>query len=153
MKIDPGAGPPPDHARLFPRLLAQTRMLAAQLPANWDAPAHRLMRDAAREFGILERVQEWFTHEDGFYYDVLAPHCSRLDIWATEYLHVLPSADAVVEWYRGTGMRPFLEALPDDEARERFTSAYRDRVRSEFRPRPDGRVIFPFRRLFLLATR
>jgi trans-aconitate 2-methyltransferase len=141
----------PDHARLFPRLLSHARVLAVQVPANWNAPAHALMRDTAREFGTLERVNEWFTHDDAFYYDVLAPHCTRLDLWATEYLHVLPGPEAIVEWYRGTGMRPFLEALPDDATRDQFTAAYAGRIQEAFPPRPNGKLLFSFRRLFLIA--
>jgi trans-aconitate 2-methyltransferase len=122
-----------------------------QMPGNWDAPAHRIMRAVAKRFGILESVREWFSYDELFYYDVLAPHCGRLDVWVTEYLHVMPHADAIVEWYRGSGLRPFLEALPGEAPRERFVAEYRERIREAYPPRPDGRVILPFRRLFFVA--
>jgi trans-aconitate 2-methyltransferase len=141
----------PDHERLLPQLLDHASALAVQLPGNWDAPAHRMMRDVARRFGMLQNVREWFSHDEHYYYDILAPHCSRLDVWVTEYLHVMPDADAVVEWYRGSGLRPFLEALPDEAAKERFVDEYRELLRAAYRPRPDGRVVFEFRRLFFVA--
>ena len=81
----------------------------------------------------------------------LAPHPAQLDIWATEYLHILDSAEAIVEWYKGTGMRPFLEALSSDADRARFTADYLDAIRVVYPPRADGKVLFPFRRLFLIA--
>jgi trans-aconitate 2-methyltransferase len=139
-----------DHERVFPRLLRRGRVVAVQMPGNWDATAHRLMRELAPRFD-LDGVREWFAHDENFYYDLLSPHCSRLDFWVTEYLHVMPDADAIVEWYRGTGLRPFLEALPDESARERFVAEYRELIRVAYPPRRDGRVVFPFRRLFFVA--
>jgi trans-aconitate 2-methyltransferase len=126
-------------------------VLAVQVPANWNGPAHQAMREVAKRYPIAGRVREWYTHDDGFYYDVLAPHAARLDIWATEYLHVMDNHQAIVEWYKGTGMRPFLEALSSDAEQARFTADYLDALRGAYVPQADGKVLFPFRRLFLVA--
>jgi trans-aconitate 2-methyltransferase len=142
-----------DHARIFPQLLDRARVLAVQMPGNWDAPAHRIMREIAEGSGMMADVREWHTHDEAYYYDLLAPRCARLEGWVTEYLHVMPDADAIVEWYRGTGLRPFLQAMADDAARERFLEEYRERIRKEYPPRADGRVVFPFRRMFFVACR
>ena len=142
----------PDHAALFPRLLASADVLAVQVPGNWDGPAHRVMREVARRYPLDGRVREWFTHDAAFYYDVLAPHAGRLDLWETEYIHVMDSAEAIVEWYKGTGMRPFLEALDSDADRARFTADYLATIRAAFPARPDGKVLFPFRRIFIVAA-
>jgi trans-aconitate 2-methyltransferase len=144
----------PGHAQIFPRLLdrvAPGGALAVQVPANWDGVAHVAMREVGKRFGISEKVREWFTHHPEFYYDALAPHAGRVNMWATDYLHVLDGPEGIVEWYRGTGMRPFLEALPDEDARSRFAAEYLDAIRGEFPVRADGRVLFPFRRLFVVA--
>ena len=61
--------------------------------------------------------------------------------------------NAIVEWYRGTGLRPWIDALADDESREAFVQEYRLELAKQFHPRPDGRVLFPFRRMFLIAYR
>jgi trans-aconitate 2-methyltransferase len=150
----------PDHASLLPRLLghvASGGALAVQMPGNFDAPAHRLMRELAASPGwrrdFPEPVREWHVHEIPEYYDMLAGHAARLDLWSTEYLHVLDCAAAVAEWYKGTGLRPFLDALPDAARRERFMADYTARLDEAFTPRPDGRVLFPFRRVFLVAYR
>jgi len=140
-----------DHETLFPKLLQHARAVAVQMPGKWDAPAHRIMREIAGRFGMLAGVREWFSHDENFYYDLLAPRCARLDLWVTEYLHVMADAGGIVEWYRGSGLRPFLEALPDDEARTRFVAEYRERIGAAYVPRADGRVVLPFRRLFLVA--
>jgi trans-aconitate 2-methyltransferase len=141
----------PDHGSVFPRLLARACMFAVQVPGNWDGPAHRTMREVAKRYPLDGRVREWFTHDTDFYYDTLARHATQLDIWATEYIHVLDNAEAIVEWYKGTGMRPFLEALPSDADRVRFTADYLEAIRPVYPPRPDGKVLFPFRRLFMVA--
>jgi len=135
----------PDHEALLPRLLLQSKTLAVQMPANADAPTHRIASS------LLPEVKAWRSHDAAFYYDVLAPHAARLDIWYTEYQHVLPNADAIVEWYKGSGLRPYLEALPDERAREAFLAEYRKQVREQHPARRDGKVILPFRRLFLVA--
>ena len=141
------------HDRLLPRLLARGRVLAIQAPNNLDSPAQRLMREVARDFEFAAPVRDWFTHDPGFYYDTLSPVASGVDIWRTDYLHVMDSAEAIVEWYKGTGLRPFLEALGTDAGREQFTAAYLDAIRAAYPAQPDGKVLFPFRRLFIVAWR
>jgi len=152
----------PDHAALLPRLLRQANpggALAVQMPDNFDAPAHRAMRELAASAGWRELlfqgggVREWHVDDLPFYYDTLAPHAARLDLWKTEYFQVMPDAEGIVAWYRGTGLRPFLDALPTDADRDRFAAEYLERIRAAYPRRTDGRVLFPFRRLFLIAYR
>jgi trans-aconitate 2-methyltransferase len=131
------------------------RVLAIQVPANMDAPPHQIMRDLAssptwRDY-FPTGVREWHVHEAAFYYDMLSSYATRLDLWETEYIHVMPDAESIGEWYKGSGLRPFLDVLPDDPRRERFVEDYVSAVRDIHTPRRDGRVLFPFRRLFLIA--
>lgn len=150
-----------DHAAAYPRLLQQAApggALAVQVPGNYDGLAHRLMRELATSEAWRGRfpaggVREWHVHAPTFYYDVLAPHAARVDLWETEYVHVMPGPEAIVEWYKGTGLRPFLDALASDAERAGFTAGYLDAIRAAFPARPDGRVLFPFRRLFVVAYR
>lgn len=102
---------------------------------------------------LREPVPEWHVEEAAFYYDTLAPDATRLELWLTDYLHILPGAEAIMEWYRGTGARPWLDALPDDEARAGFMSDFLTELTPVFPPQSDGRVLFPFRRLFVIAYR
>jgi trans-aconitate 2-methyltransferase len=141
----------PDHAVVFPKLLERTGVLAVQIPGNWDGPAHRAMREIATGFCFAREVREWHSHDTAFYYDTLAPHAARLDLWETEYLHIMDSAEAIVEWYKGTGMRPFLAALDTDAERARFTAEYLDVIRAAYPQQRDGKVLFPFRRIFIVA--
>jgi trans-aconitate 2-methyltransferase len=148
-----------DHGAVYPRLMRQVSpsgALAAQVPGNFDAPAHRIMREIASSPKWESRFpaggpREWHVHDLAFYYDVLSPLAERLDLWETEYLHVLPSAQGIVDWYKGTGMRPFLDALASEEQRSEFAAEYLNEIRAAYPPRSDGRVLFPFRRLFVVA--
>ncbi|MCC7086451.1 MAG: trans-aconitate 2-methyltransferase [Pirellulales bacterium] len=151
----------PDHAALFPRLLKQVAAggaLAVQVPANVHAPAHRLMRELAasalwRARFPIGGVREWNAHSPAFYYDALAPQAVRIDLWTTEYIQIMPSAEAIVDWYRGSGLRPYLEALGGDAERQRFASEYLSAIRGAYPPQPNGQVLFPFQRLFVIAYR
>lgn len=148
----------PDHASTLPRLLAQATAggaLAVQMPCNFDADAHKTMRTIAASRAwrghFVGGVREWHVHPASFYYDVLSPHATRLDIWETEYLHVMSGPTAIVEWYKGTGLRPFLDPLPDDATRQRFLAEYLEAITVAYPAQSDGCVLFPFRRLFLIA--
>jgi trans-aconitate 2-methyltransferase len=151
----------PDHPTLFRALFAHVASdgaLAIQVPMNLDAPAHEMMRQLASTpawASLLPRggVREWHVHDAGFYYDLLSPLAGRIELWETEYLHVLEEAAAIVEWYKGMGLRPFLEALQTDEDRQNFLADYSDRITDAYPARDDGRVLFPFRRFFLIAYR
>jgi trans-aconitate 2-methyltransferase len=140
----------PDHGVLFPKLLARVSgggALAAQVPA-YNSPAHRLLREMTGT-----GPGAWYTHAIEFYYDTLAPNAGRLDLWETEYQHIMQDHAEIVEWYKGTALRPFLSALPAGEPRERFLMEYQRGLESVYPRRPDGRVLFPFRRIFLIAYR
>jgi trans-aconitate 2-methyltransferase len=148
-----------DHAALFPRLiesLAPGGVLAVQMPRNFGAPSHTAMADAALDGPWRETLEPLLkpapVAEPAFYYGLLASRAAALDVWETEYLQVLEGDDPVAEWTKGTWLRPLLDAL-DEPARSGFEAAYRGRVRAAYPRRADGRTLFPFRRLFLVARR
>ena len=150
----------PDHEHLCPRLLEQAAAggaLAVQAPAHYDSPLHREMLEVSRQPLWTERMDRarnaLTNHPPEFYYDLLAQMASRVDVWETTYYHVLAGPGSVLDWFRGTGLRPFLEALADDEERGRFETMLGDRYEKTYPRRPNGRVLFPFRRLFFVAYR
>ena len=149
----------PDHATLFPRLfaaLAPGGALAVQMPRNHAAPSHALMRATAAEgkwAATLKFVRGIEAVADpGEYYDWLAPQAASVDVWETEYLQVLTGDDAVVEWVKSTGLKPYLDAL-DEGARPAFLDAYRRRIAAAYPRRADGTTLFAFRRLFVVAIK
>jgi trans-aconitate 2-methyltransferase len=152
----------PDHQRICRRLMEQVAprgALAVQLPAeaHYESPVHREIRDVSREPAWrdrLEAARTMFTHAPAaFYYDTLRPLASRIDLWETTYYHVVAGPEALLDWYRGTGLRPFLEALAGDEERREFERKVLDRYIAAYPRQLDGRVLFPFQRLFFVAYR
>lgn len=149
----------PDHERLFPRLLrhlAPGGSLAVQMPENTEEPAYLVMREVAAMPAWRERVAQAGGQRAEMlpadaYYRLLKARCRRVDMWRTTYFHVLAGADAVVEWFKGSGLRPYLAAL-DEGQRAAFLAAYREGVARAYPALPDGSVLLPFPRLFLVAT-
>jgi trans-aconitate 2-methyltransferase len=138
-------------------LLAPGGALAIQVPAHYDSPLHREILEVSRHgawSGRMERARHALTNQPpAFYYDLLGPLAERLDLWETTYYHVLQGPEAVVEWFRGTGLRPFLEALESDQERRRFEQMLALRYAETYPQRANGCILFPFRRLFLVAYR
>lgn len=148
-----------DHEHLFPDLmgsLGKGGVLAVQMPRNFSSPSHTAIAEIVRGGPWRARLEPLLraspVADAPFYYDLLAPHAAALDLWETEYLHVLSGPDPVKEWVKGSALKPFLDAL-DASERGSFESEYAERVRAAYPPRPDGRTLFPFRRLFIVATR
>ena len=147
----------PDHAALFPRLLtclAPGGTLAVQMPAMHNEPVRTLQTDTASS-GPWSKELSGVTSappilEPAAYYDLLSDRVSTIEIWITQYWHVLRGKDPVVEWAMGTSLRPYLDALSQNDQHE-FLAAYSKALRPYYPLRADGTVLLPFRRLFILA--
>jgi trans-aconitate 2-methyltransferase len=151
----------PDHATLLPHLigaLAPGGSLAVQMPDNLDEPSHRLMRDVAAEgpwAGTLADAAGARTAMGSadWFYRLLRPLCARVDVWRTTYHHALPGGPgAVVEWFKGSGLRPFLAPLTADE-QAAYLADYTARIALAYPAMADDTVLLPFPRLFIVATR
>lgn len=156
------------HELLFPRLMSELvplGVLAVQIPRNFDNPSQVLLRETARAGSWAAQLAPLFDPNTPtpsllrpdpvgppeFYYDLLSPLArSGIDLWETEYVHQLDGEDAVLEWMRGTTLRPVLDAL-DPAAREDFLAAYATKLRAVFPRRANGKTLLNFRRLFLVA--
>jgi trans-aconitate 2-methyltransferase len=148
----------PNHARLFPRLFEQVApggALAVQLPAHYVSPVHRVILQVADDPEWRELMETpgkaLIKESPSFYYDLLQPLAKRLVIWETEYYHILDGPHAIIEWFRGTGLRPFLGALRDLDQKQRFEEMLLEGYSKSYPRQQDGRILFPFRRLFIVA--
>lgn len=148
-----------DHQALLPRLLGYARpggALAIQMPRNFAAPSHALLRATAESGPWADRLAEIADWQPvaapEWYYDLLAPLARAVDIWETVYLHVLEGDDPVLSWTRSTALRPVAQAL-DPEQLAAFEAAYAARLRAAYPRRADGRTLFAFRRLFIIVQR
>ncbi|WP_285375993.1 trans-aconitate 2-methyltransferase [Pseudomonas sp. lyk4-TYG-107] len=151
----------PDHATLLSALAAKLSdggSLAIQMPDNLNEPSHRLMREvaangpwAAKLAGAAGQRTDMASASD--YFSMLRLHCSRVDVWRTTYHHQLSGGAAgVVEWFKGSGLIPFLSPLTEEE-RAQYLTQYMAAVAEAYPALPDGSVLLPFPRLFIVATR
>lgn len=150
----------PDHARVFPALrarLAPGGCLAVQMPDNLDEPAHRLMRDIAAagpwagKLAAAAAGRSSIGAADRYYQLLHSPDC-KVDVWRTTYYHALAGgAAAIVEWFKGSGLRPFIEPL-DAPERAEFMARFRSAVARAYPEMTDGSVLLPFPRLFIVAV-
>lgn len=149
----------PDHRSLYPRLagtLTDGGALAVQTPDNLREPAHRLALEVAAGSpwrSKIGKIRHPERHGADFYYALLRPLCRTVDIWRTTYFHVLQGGPtAIVEWFKGTGLRPFLGPL-DEEEKAAFLDVYTKAIAQAYPAHEDGTVLLPFPRLFVAAIR
>ena len=156
----------PGHPALLRRWVTALRpggTLAFQVPARDSTAAGAVFRSVATSATWAERlapVTEWHGPQAvspvlpvADYVDALAALDLRVNAWETTYLHVLPGDDPVLEWFAGTGLRPYLDALHDDpEARQAFRDEVAEALRKAFPTKEYGTVL-PFRRIFVVASR
>ena len=146
-----------DHETLFPKIASWLKpggFLAIQMPRNFDAPSHQIMRDVAKDNRWASRMKGVRdvspVADPARYYEILRPHVQHLDIWETTYTHVLDGDDPVAHWAKSTGLRPFLNRLDDEAEQEAFFQAYAERLRDPYPKQTDGVTLFPFQRLFMV---
>ena len=150
----------PDHEDLLPRLVTRLKpggVLAIQLPDNLGEPSHRSMAAAAEagpwaaKLGKAAAARtELLSIVDT--YDLLAPVCRHVDIWTTIYQHPLDGHEAIVEWFRSTGLKPYLDPLDEVET-VGFLDAYKARLETAYVLQRDGKVLLSFPRRFIVAVR
>ena len=149
----------PGHERLLPALLGCVRaggVFAIQMPRHIESPAHLLLVETAREPRWRERLLpatlRLVVHSPEQYWRWLSPHASKLDIWETIYQHELEGENPVVEFFRGTQLRPYIHDLSESDAEE-FVAAYAAKIARAFPEQPNGKTLLPFRRIFIIAQR
>ncbi|MEU5955155.1 trans-aconitate 2-methyltransferase [Streptomyces sp. NPDC047525] len=154
----------PGHPDSFPAwiaALAPGGTFAFQVPGNFDAPSHVLMRELSESERWRDRLGGRLRHADAVlsptaYLERLVSLGCEVDAWETTYLHLLEGEDPVLDWVKGTGLRPVLTALAGDagdaEAREEFLAEYGELLRKAY-PAGAGGTVFPFRRVFAVARR
>lgn len=149
----------PHHRQLLPRWLAGLKpgaWIAFQVPGNFSAPSHALMRELADSPRWAERLAGVLRHDDavaepGEYLEMMLDAGYTADAWETTYQQVLHGDQAVLEWVRGTALVPVMAALKGTEAAE-FEADYAQLLLAAY---PQGRhgTVFPFRRIFAVGQK
>ncbi len=148
-----------DHGRLFPELLGNVvpgGTVAIQMPRNWQAASHASINEVIVEGPWKELLEPEIllepSHSPEFYYDILAPLTDELTIWETDYIQVLEGENPVAEFVKGSWLQRFLQIL-EEPFRSEFETAYREKILNAYPKQADGKTLFPFKRLFILAQK
>lgn len=146
----------PDHKKLIRELMGLLRkggVLAVQVPMNFNEPIHRIIGEVSssdkwKRFFPETRI--YYTLTPGEYFDILSELTDNFTIWETVYYPVMKSYNDILEWYRGTGLRPYLNVL-DDEMQADFENDIMERLRKSYPVQKNGEIIFRFPRFFFVA--
>jgi trans-aconitate 2-methyltransferase len=150
----------PNHDELikgFSNILNDQGVLAVQLPLFFDMPLGKSISEIAGQSkwqAATKGVKELFTiNNASYYYDHLAKYFSNIDIWATDYYHIMDSQIAILEMIRTTGLKPYLERIENEIAKHEFETLVLRKIEQDYSLQADGKVLFPFKRLFFIAKK
>ena len=147
----------PNHKELLPKLftlLNENGILAIQTPMQREHPVHRIMHELAKtkkwSGKLTPRQYNNLTAEE--YFDVLSELSDDFEIWETTYCHRMPDYGSIIEWYKGTGLRPYLEQLSEKDA-DAFVIDVLNELKRRYRTQKNGEILFRFPRLFFMARK
>lgn len=148
----------PNHKKLLPELMGKLNdggVLAVQVPINGTEPFFEVISEVVSntewgfDKGCIEANKTLSSNE---YFDILSECSDNFDIWETVYYHHMPDIQAILEWVRGTRLRPYLNVL-DDETAALFEKEIMDKAEKFYPKQKNGEIIFRFRRLFFTANK
>lgn len=147
----------PGHKRLLNNLVElinEDGILAVQVPNTKYMPIRIAINETAEDDKWQKKfhnMKQYIHYEElSFYYDVLYKDVKEIELWETTYNHVMLDHESIIEWYNSTGMRPYLEKLEQWE-KDEFAESVLKKIRKSYKLQSDGKVLFPFRRLFFIA--
>lgn len=148
----------PEHKRLIPSLLSMLKIggvLAVQIPVQFEEPIHKIIESTVASERWRSKFTDpriYHTLSDGEYFDILSDLTSDFEMWRTVYFHRMPSIESIIEWYKATGLKPYLEVISEEDANEliREISA---KLEAEYPKQENGEIIFRFPRLFFTAKK
>ena len=147
----------PNHQEILPKLMTLLRpngILAIQIPIQCEHPVHiiinQLVKSQKWNGKIVPRQYNNLTTEE--YFDVLSHISNSFEIWETTYCHRMPSYESIIQWYKGTGLRPYLEQLSESEANEFVNGVYIE-LQQRYQVQKNGEILFRFPRLFFIVKK
>jgi len=147
----------PNHRELLTKLIGLLKVggiLAIQMPMNYEEPIHKIICEISTNKkwkSEFNDPREFYNMKQVEYFDLLSEISSDFSIWETTYYHKLKSHGDIMEWYRGTGLRPYLNALSEDKKKS-FEEDVFQRIVEEYPSQKNGDIIFRFPRFFFIAT-
>lgn len=147
----------PDHHKLLPELMGLLKpggTLAVQVPVNFEEPIHQIITSTVEREEWRRRIpyyRNFYTLTQETYFNLLGEISADFSMWETVYMHRMPSHQAIMDWYSSTGLRPYLDAAVNEEARQGFYNEVFRQVREAYPVQKNGEIIFRFPRLFFIA--
>ncbi len=148
----------PNHKKLFDKLtdmLSKNGVIAIQIPKFQDMVLGQILQSVSgkkRWKKKTEGCSELFTYHDfTYYYDLLADQTKQIDMWETDYMHVMPSHAAIIEWSRSTGLKPYLDRMADEKEKKDFEEDLLTEIKKQYPKQKNSHVLFPFKRLFFIG--
>jgi len=132
-------------------------ILAVQVPNTKDMPVfievQKLVKTPKweRHFSSMSPIHS--VHEASYFYDILCGLTKDIELWVTDYHHVMESHKDIVKWYSGTGLRPYLDCFTDDDLENEFLNDFENAIKDRYPLQKDKRVLFPFTRIFFIARK
>lgn len=148
----------PNHRKLLSNMMSilnDNGVMAVQVPINYNEPIHKILNALAKSKKWKEKFSDqriFYTLTQSEYFDLLSDISSDFTMWETIYFHRLPSHESIIDWYRSTGMRPYLNSLSEQDAKEFEKDVY-DEVVKAYPIQKNGEIIFRFPRLFFTAVK
>lgn len=147
----------PDHKNLLPKLIEKLTdggVLAVQMPLVQNAIFYRELNSLVAEgkWQKLNSIHNFHNLSPEETYNILCTAASEVEMWDTSYYHIVPTHSAVIDWYKGSGLRPYLEAL-DEAERDEFVSDLLGRIKANYPVQADGNIILKMPRLFFTAMK
>lgn len=148
----------PNHADLllkFGNMISSNGLIAVQLPLFFDMPVSKSIVEIAKNkrwSTITEPVKDLLTiHDYSTYYNYLSELFHSIEIWESDYIHILDSQQSILEMIRSTGLRPYLDKLQDESDKKDFEKMVFEGINKDYPSQKDGKVLFHFKRLFFIA--
>ena len=147
----------PNHKDLFKRLFNLTNkggVLAIQVPRFDEMPLSKAIQKVANKEIWKEATKScthlFSYHDEKYYYDLMSSDYKSVMFWQTDYIHILESQYSIIEWIRSTGIKPYLDILKDEE-KPLFENELLTEIKYSYPVQNDGKVLFPFKRLFMIG--
>ena len=136
-------------------MLNKGGILAVQVPCTKFMPIHT-------EINKLTATEKWKNYfvdmastysilTAEFYYNTLCNLPVAIDLWETRYFHIMKTHADIVKWFSGSGLRPYLDFIKDSDMTAEFLNDYENALKSAYPVQPDGKILFPFTRIFFVA--
>ena len=150
----------PNHENLLSKLFGMLNnggVLAVQVPCTKYMPMHtevvKLTSTDKWKNYFKNMANTYSIHTADFYYNILCGLTREIELWQTDYYHIMKTHSDIVKWFSGSGLRPYLDCLKDNEVKTEFLKEYEKAIKNTYSVQSDGKILFPFTRIFFIAVK